>query len=1183
MLKAPKNAHLRQQSVFRINKLQNIVKELVSTEEQYVRVLFQFYYEVITPIREKKILKPHIVRECFPSMTNNLYTLHKCLLEDLRPIAQSYSKEGFPVGAGTEWFQRDRELFNIMQQWLPGFGLYKNYIIEHHECLDRLKEEMKKTKKLRKFIDKACSRFSKSIDSYFIAPIQRLPRYILLFDEITKFQKGELVTLFDKTKMEIEQLTHDMNQTKKWFDQSKDGQQLLERQPVLRKVAVRLDNGMLDARVYFHTRVMLHDRTEPRAKKFRLHVLQMQIVLEPLQKTTLFQNALPKVLYFDQWFHYESTGDHCHFPNALLLFSSSYSGLISFEMRRDMQACLDALKDISLYHTLSRKNILSSHTNRKIWVRCLVCQNEFADSGGNLEKTKCLSCGRWLCNNCCKESHQNKIVCEHCKTMFTKGSHIVQKVADPDKTNKTKHVRKGTPHSIKARTFTPPHSPSSTNLASFDSSTQRHELIRSFSSPEIGGWTLIDDDEEEDEMVADPYTPDPIKADDQSGVTVIEYPSMAFRIEVSEQEDWSCSPRSDPARFTPLTNDPTNLLGENLQSDPEDMSEEDDSIEMHSPSKTKSPMKFSLDPTMKPTRIGAFLASLRVEDFSRGSHRRSLTMGSSPLKHSPRVIPSRAFRPFKRHSLTDALFGKSAEEAETRSLPSLSKRRKSLNDIDGEEVYATNIPLPLPSSVAIASDRRKRSESSEESVLVHDYNHLSLPPHRDSISEESSAIGTVDLNFLGSEAEHSESTRDSFYEAEAKEEEEMVDHHRRISSSDAQKRCSPDRTLLTSLSISIQNDLEIKPKVQNLQLSFQTSTSQNVLPDPFFEHFTYGTPITIAKPAPRKFSSQEKREASRQSNSHSHDQDSGGSGGSSRSNPYQDFSRKPPRGRQTSPKRPGPPRKLTNPLPAQTQNTTTSRYPYPNRPIPRKRPAGPHYTRRTIGTASEMHALESSSDDYPPIPYRKKSEPYDTAYHSRGPPSTWRKPAYGPPNPYHPQPIRAQTVPRPMRTPNGVDFPRSPTGPSHRPVQNHANTVTREGPLQSLPSKFYDHMRQNETSHSGHLVPQHAQHSSRPLDRHPHRRPNVPQFSANQPLSHQHTVHSVQKPKGVSTVLSAQLRHGDIRKAFETYAFNNHLTSVGFQLALNDLGYPGSEFLSPANQPISFMQFVRIVAFRETE
>merc|ERR1719471_730105 len=100
-----------------------------------------------------------------------------------------------------------------------------------------------------------------------------------------------------------------MNETKKWFDQSKDGQQLLERQPILRKVALRLVNGMIDSRVVFNTRVMLHDRAEPRAKKFRLHILQMQIVLEPLQNSSFFKNApLPKVLYFDQWFHHESTG-----------------------------------------------------------------------------------------------------------------------------------------------------------------------------------------------------------------------------------------------------------------------------------------------------------------------------------------------------------------------------------------------------------------------------------------------------------------------------------------------------------------------------------------------------------------------------------------------------------------------------------------------------------------------------------------------------------------------------------------------------------------------------------------------------------------------------------------------------------------------------------------------------------
>merc|ERR1719461_725138 len=109
---------------------------------------------------------------------------------------------------------------------------------------------------------------------------------------------------------------------------------------------------MIDSRVVFNTRVMLHDRAEPRAKKFRLHILQMQIVLEPLQNSSFFKNApLPKVLYFDQWFHHESTGYNCTFPNAVLLFSSSYSGLVSFEMRRDMTAFMEAMEEISQHHS----------------------------------------------------------------------------------------------------------------------------------------------------------------------------------------------------------------------------------------------------------------------------------------------------------------------------------------------------------------------------------------------------------------------------------------------------------------------------------------------------------------------------------------------------------------------------------------------------------------------------------------------------------------------------------------------------------------------------------------------------------------------------------------------------------------------------------------------------------------
>jgi len=1048
-LGVPKTAHLRQQSVFRINRLQKIVKELVSTEEQYVRVLSQFYYDVITPIQEKKILKPHVVRNCFPSMANNLYTLHKCLLEDLRPIAESYEgKKSSQADAGVEWFQKDRELFNIMQQWLPGFGLYKNYIIEHHECLDRLKEEMKRTKKLRKFIDKACSKFSKSIESFFIAPIQRLPRYILLFDEITKFQKGELVTLFDKTKTEIEQLTHDMNETKKWFDQTKEGQQLLERQPILRKVAVRLENGMLDARVVFQTRVMLHDRAEPRAKKFRLHVLEMQIVLEPLQNTSFFQNALPKVLYFDQWFSYESAGYNCAFPNAVLLFSSSYSGLVSFEMRRDMQACQDALKEISQYHTRQRKTVLTSHTNRKIWVRCLVCENEFDDAGGSLEKTKCQCCGRWLCTNCCNQSVDKKIVCASCKTLLTKAEHIVQKVADPD-TNKTKHIRKATPHSIKRKAW----------------------------SPSIPLMT--------------PTTPTSI-ADDQisqSGVTIIEYPSMAFKIEVSEQEDWS-SPRYDyhdhghHFSMTPDHKDPTNLLGNDLNSDVEEdmyMSEEDDSIDLGSP---PSLVNFKIDPAMKPTRTGAFLASLKVEDFSTGMHKRSLTMGSQPFKKTPKSAPSfSSFKPFKdfMKQSDDDVF----EYGRLDNWKSPHVRRKSCGDVpsDDLDLYATHAPLPIPSKVSYAAERRKRSVShdsmvggailgsgkeeysdSEESMgkLDIDTPHMDVP-RRNSMSEESSAVGTINFEMeaysesITDSRSHSSYANEDFERSYVDEdsdgknqamEEDFLDHHRRrVSSSSALKRCSPDRTLYKTLAVSSQLNLEIKPKVPELQPSFQKQSSQNLLPDPFFEHFIYGTPITIAKPHRRRLSASHemKRDATRKSPSTSYDHESG----SSRSPPIGfrvssvDFPRKRPAGRQTSPKR-----IQRNPTFPRTPQGNP-RIVFPNRgSASRRRQNGPHYTRRTIGTPSEMHSMEDTSDDYPPVPYRKSSEPYQM--HSQHP--AYRKPTYAPQNPF-PGPAPRQPM-------------RSPTGP--RPVQNNnlagtasTSTLRRKKSEDRLRRKLSDVLRKS--------------------------------------------------------------------------------------------------------------------------
>lgn len=296
-----------------------------------------------------------------------------------------------------------------------------------------------------------------------------------------------------------------------------------------------------------------------------------------------------------------------------------------------------------------------------------------------------------------------------------------------------------------------------------------------------------------------------------------------------------------------------------------------------------------------------------------------------------------------------------------------------------------------------------------------------------------------------------------------------------------------------------------------------------------------------------------------------------------------DFPRKPPSraipssGRQTSPKRvqrqPGG-RLPPNGGPRFPPNGGARYPPHRGPSVPKsryvKRTNAPHYTRRTIGSPAEIHAHSielSDTEELPPIPYRKSSEPFN-----------WRQ--------------QQQQPPRQQPHPNQNPPYRSPTGP--RPtVQNsgRATSTSPTGPL-STPNKLYQQAhRPKEPQLGGHLSINHhnghhnAHHNPRPMDRHVmQRRQQFPPEMPRHQFSPERQNKKAAIPQFDTPTQAVGSKRGEIRKIFDQYAFNNHLTSIGFQLALSDLGLPGSEFLAPpSNQPISFLQFVRICLFRQTE
>eukprot|EP00494_Astrolonche_serrata_P026961 UN27224 len=95
---------------------------------------------------------------------------------------------------------------------------------------------MKKNKKLRVFLENFENETKTTLDGLFLSPVQRLPRYLMLFGEIkSACDDTELEQLFSKLQESIDSLLKEINSIKKWFDESKPGRHLVKKYEKLKR------------------------------------------------------------------------------------------------------------------------------------------------------------------------------------------------------------------------------------------------------------------------------------------------------------------------------------------------------------------------------------------------------------------------------------------------------------------------------------------------------------------------------------------------------------------------------------------------------------------------------------------------------------------------------------------------------------------------------------------------------------------------------------------------------------------------------------------------------------------------------------------------------------------------------------------------------------------------------------
>lgn len=153
-----------------------ILEELIKTEENFKNSLFCVIEKVINPLKEKKILKSEEIRELFSnleSIAGFSETFHTTLYKKF-----NYNYENTKT-----------KFVETVLMLLPFFKLYYEYCHKYSGAVGLLASLRKSNSKFSDFLENIELTEElqyQELSSHLIKPIQRLPKYVLLFKDLLK-------------------------------------------------------------------------------------------------------------------------------------------------------------------------------------------------------------------------------------------------------------------------------------------------------------------------------------------------------------------------------------------------------------------------------------------------------------------------------------------------------------------------------------------------------------------------------------------------------------------------------------------------------------------------------------------------------------------------------------------------------------------------------------------------------------------------------------------------------------------------------------------------------------------------------------------------------------------------------------------------------------------------------------
>lgn len=156
----------------REEKRMHVVREIISSEETYVKRLHTTIEVFLKPMRDTGILTAAELESQFGQI-EMIHELHSTLLAELK----SYDVQDIRIG----------KVFKTFSFYLK---MYKQYLSCYETAMVKRAKLIMKNKRFAEFLDASRSNplcCGMTFDSFLVEPVQRVPRYRLLFEELLKY------------------------------------------------------------------------------------------------------------------------------------------------------------------------------------------------------------------------------------------------------------------------------------------------------------------------------------------------------------------------------------------------------------------------------------------------------------------------------------------------------------------------------------------------------------------------------------------------------------------------------------------------------------------------------------------------------------------------------------------------------------------------------------------------------------------------------------------------------------------------------------------------------------------------------------------------------------------------------------------------------------------------------------